>query len=222
MSTSALPVAASPMPGEAMLRVEGLGFRYEVGRLAALEGVSFEIMAGTITAILGPNGAGKTTLLHVLLGLRKAASGQIWLAGRSLGAYTRRELSQWMGLVPQSEYLPFDYSVLEYVVLGRAPYLGLLDLPGEEDARVAREALATVGVDGLAARPIPELSGIAVGAHRAGTGAAAAGFAVGRTLLPPGPEQSQRHAARDETIAQGRHDHPFQHARPRRGSSGSG
>lgn len=159
MSTSALPVAASPMPGEAMLRVEGLGFRYEAGRPAALEGVSFEIMAGTITAILGPNGAGKTTLLHVLLGLRKAASGQIWLAGRSLGAYTRRELSQWMGLVPQSEYLPFDYSVLEYVVLGRAPYLGLLDLPGEEDARVAREALATVGVDGLAARPIPELSG---------------------------------------------------------------
>ncbi|MCX6056077.1 MAG: ABC transporter ATP-binding protein [Chloroflexi bacterium] len=142
-----------------LLSINSLCFSYEPGRNSILEAVSFEIHPQTITVILGPNGAGKTTLLHLLLGLRKPHSGTILLEDLPLVNYSRRELSQWMGLVPQSEHVPFEYSVLEFVLLGRAPYLGPLELPGSEDIQIAKNALLQVGIQDLEKRPIPALSG---------------------------------------------------------------
>ncbi len=142
-----------------ILQTEAISFRYDPARKAAVDHVSFGITTGSVTAILGPNGAGKSTLLSLLLGLQKPETGKVLLDGNPLGHYTRRQLSQWMGLVPQSEYLPFEYTVLEFVLLGRAPYLGPLDLPGENDITIAREALAAAGITELSTRPIPALSG---------------------------------------------------------------
>jgi iron complex transport system ATP-binding protein len=49
--------------------------------------------------------------------------------------------------------------VLEYVLLGRAPYLGSLSMPGEVDYQIAVEALQTAGLARLRDRPLPKLSG---------------------------------------------------------------
>lgn len=142
-----------------IVSIHSLEFRYDPRQKNVLNAVSFDIEPGTITTILGPNGAGKTTLIHLLLGLQKPASGSILLNERPIEKYTRRELSQWIGLVPQSEHIPFDFSVLEYVLLGRAPYLGPLDLPSEVDVEIARQTLVQTGTSELESRPIPELSG---------------------------------------------------------------
>jgi iron complex transport system ATP-binding protein len=142
-----------------ILSANSISFSYDPQRPSAVDTVSFEIQSKTVTAILGPNGAGKTTLLHLLLGLNKPNTGQITLEDVSLSNYSRRDLSQWMGLVPQSEYIPFDYSVIEFVLLGRAPYLGPLELPKELDIEIARQALHQVGISHLETRSIPELSG---------------------------------------------------------------
>jgi iron complex transport system ATP-binding protein len=142
-----------------ILSIQSLEYSYAESQKRALNSVTFDILPGTVTAILGPNGAGKTTLIHLLLGLQKAASGIITLDGKSLSHYSRKELSQWMGLVPQSESVPFEFSVLEYVLLGRAPYLGPLDLPSPDDLVIARQALHQIGIADLESRPIPALSG---------------------------------------------------------------
>jgi iron complex transport system ATP-binding protein len=142
-----------------IIELKGISFSYTPRHLSVLDAVSMQIDPHTITAILGPNGAGKTTLLRIIMGLRQPASGEVLLAGRSLESHTRKDLSRWMGLVPQAEYVPFEYSVLEYVLMGRAPYLEVLELPGQADVDIAREALATVGIADLEFRPVPELSG---------------------------------------------------------------
>ena len=125
----------------------------------ALQKFDLDIPPGTITAILGPNGAGKTTLLHLLLGWLKPQTGSILLDHHKLMDFSRREMGQWMGLVPQTEHIPFDYSLLEFVLLGRAPYLPPLAMPRAEDYKIALDALDQVGLSKLQGRSIHDLSG---------------------------------------------------------------
>jgi ABC-2 type transport system ATP-binding protein len=56
--------------------------RKNYGRLAAVDGVTFDVQAGEFFAILGPNGAGKTTTLEILEGLRKPDGGQVTVLGQ--------------------------------------------------------------------------------------------------------------------------------------------
>ncbi|MBP8996928.1 MAG: ABC transporter ATP-binding protein [Anaerolineaceae bacterium] len=142
-----------------ILDIQNLSFSYMEGMPSAVKGVSFEILPRTATAILGPNGAGKTTLLHLLLGIKKPLSGTISLNRTPLHQYSRRSLSQWIGLVPQSENLAFEYSVLEYVLLGRAPYLSPLEQPSDKDIAIAEQALQEVGIESLIQRSVLALSG---------------------------------------------------------------
>jgi ABC-2 type transport system ATP-binding protein len=58
----------------AVVRAESLSKRF--GEVLAVEDLSFELEAGTITGFLGPNGAGKTTTLRMLLGLAAPTSGR--------------------------------------------------------------------------------------------------------------------------------------------------
>ena len=51
------------------------------GKVSAVQNLSFEVEAGTITGFLGPNGAGKTTTLRILLGLVRPTSGTALVDG---------------------------------------------------------------------------------------------------------------------------------------------
>ncbi len=142
-----------------LLSFDRITFGYRHNSHLVLRALSLEIQAGSVTAILGPNGAGKTTLLHLALGWLSPQSGCVRLNGKPLGRFSRRELGQWMALVPQSERIPFDYSVLEYVLLGRAPYLSPLEMPGAQDCRISEQAIEQVGLGPLSGRAITTLSG---------------------------------------------------------------
>src|SRR4030042_3060873 len=145
-----------------------------------------DIPAGTTTAILGPNGCGKTTLLHVVLGWLVPQGGEVLVDGRPLAGIPRRERGRLVALVPQAEHVPFDFSVLEYVLMGRTPYLGVLDMPREEEHRIAIETLEALSLDHLWRRPVPELSG---GERQMGTLAPAPPQRTPLRLLdePPAP-----------------------------------
>ena len=124
-----------------------------------LQDVNFDLRSGRITAILGPNGVGKTTLLSLTLGWLAAWTGEITLSGAPLNTIPQRERGRLMAFVPQSEHTPFDYTVLEYVLMGRAPHLPPLAMPTALDTKVALNALDQVGLAALAERPVPQLSG---------------------------------------------------------------
>jgi ABC-2 type transport system ATP-binding protein len=62
------------------IQIQGLVKRY--GPVTAVDNLSFEVQAGTITGFLGPNGAGKTTTLRMLLGLVTPDAGSATINGR--------------------------------------------------------------------------------------------------------------------------------------------
>jgi iron complex transport system ATP-binding protein len=144
---------------EPLLSFENISYTYPTGKNPVMHDFNLFIEPGTITAILGPNGAGKTTLLHLGLGWLHPSVGHVKLAGKALKGYSRRELGQWMGLVPQNESTPFDYSLLEYVLLGRTPYLDPLAMPDQKDLDIAARKLEEVGLSALSSRTMPSLSG---------------------------------------------------------------
>ena len=70
-----------------------------------------------------------------------------------------RERGCTVSLVPQRENVRFDFPVTDYVLLGRAPHLPALGVPGPGDHTIALDAMETVGIGGLSGRSVAELSG---------------------------------------------------------------
>jgi len=147
------------MSAAPLLKFADITFSYPLASRMVLKDFNLEIENGSITTILGPNGTGKTTLLHLALGWLHPQKGQIYIENQPLGSYSRRQMGQKMGLVPQNENISFDYSLLEYVMLGRAPHLPPLAMPGEADYQIAVQALDRVGLADLKDRSIVNLSG---------------------------------------------------------------
>ena len=146
-----------------MLRANDVSFEYASRRASGgapvLRDVTAEIRRGSSVGILGPNGSGKTTLLRLLSGTRRPTRGEVLLEGTPLAALTRRAVARRIAVVPQETQLAFDYTVLEMVLMGRHPHLGLFQLEGPNDLAVARDALDATGTSDLEHRLFNTLSG---------------------------------------------------------------
>ena len=140
-----------------VLRVESL--EVDIARHTVCRDLSFALEAGQSLAILGRNGAGKSTLLAALAGLRPALSGRIELSGRTLSAYSLRELAQTRAWASQTHHDSFASSVLETALIGRHPYLDRWAWEDSADRLIAAEALLRVGLGGFASRAVQTLSG---------------------------------------------------------------
>ena len=124
-----------------------------------LRDLTFRVPEGAFFIIIGPNGSGKTTLLKLITGLIAVQRGAMAVLSRPIGDYSARELARRMAYVPQSAPVTFGFSVLQVVLMGRAPHLGVLGFESEEDHDIAREAMRLAGVDHLAGRRLDQLSG---------------------------------------------------------------
>ncbi|HSY77978.1 MAG TPA: ABC transporter ATP-binding protein, partial [Verrucomicrobiae bacterium] len=117
-----------------------------------LHGVSIEVAAGEMLAIVGPNGAGKSTLLKVLGGSIKPDSGAVELFGRQLDSIDRREFARTVASVGQENAVAFRFTVLEIVLMGRAPHLGAFRFESPHDLAIASAALERFDLRDLSAR----------------------------------------------------------------------
>ncbi len=137
------------MSTKAILRTEKLVKTYVTGTVEtpALRGVTFELHRGEFTAIAGPSGSGKSTLLHLLGGLDRPTSGEIYLDGTALSTMPRNALSRLrlekIGFVFQAYNLIPVLTVLENAAF-------ILDLQGvarTERIERGRRVLAELGIE---------------------------------------------------------------------------
>ncbi len=154
--------AASSDEGAPRLDIRGLTVAYPGGASGlrpALREVSLELARGELLGLVGPNGSGKTTLIRAVTALVPALAGDVRIAGRNLAGLGQRGLARLVAVVPQTPQLPEAYTVLEAVLMGRTPYLGLLQAEDEADLEVTRRAMLATDSWALANRRVGELSG---------------------------------------------------------------
>ena len=136
------PAAPAPAQAPELLRVEGLGFGYAVGE-RNLEGVSFSIQKGEMTAIVGRNGAGKSTLSKLICGFETPDEGAVYMNGRDLKDDTIRERAATIGYVMQNPNQMISKTMIyDEVAMGLAN-------SGLAEAEVRRRVEDTLRVCGL-------------------------------------------------------------------------
>lgn len=110
------------------------------GAVRALDGVSFDVPAGSTFGLLGPNGAGKTTLFSIVANLLRPNTGSV----TALGVDVRRlpELEGKMTLLPQDAQFERNVPILEQMIfLARLSGLEKKDAEGD-----VRRVLELVGL----------------------------------------------------------------------------
>ncbi len=142
-----------------VMRIQDICFQHERSGGRILTDVSFEAERGTMTVILGPNGSGKTTLFNCVSGIWKPQKGSVTYEGSDLTGLSPRRRARVIGVVPQDHEPPFPYTVIDAVLMGRASHLSMMSAPSGEDYGRAEEAIATVGIAHLRARPYTKISG---------------------------------------------------------------
>jgi ABC-type branched-subunit amino acid transport system ATPase component/ABC-type branched-subunit amino acid transport system permease subunit len=76
------PPAAAPATDTPLLEVKGLEKHF--GGVRAVDGCSFAVPEGSITALIGPNGSGKTTVFNLIDGTMTPGAGEVWFDGQRI------------------------------------------------------------------------------------------------------------------------------------------
>lgn len=133
--------------------------RLSYGAQEILKGVSINGNTGEFIGIIGPNGSGKSTLLKCIYRILKPHAGQVFLDGGELSGISIRNSAKKMAVVAQHNYYNFDFSVMEVVLMGRAPHKKTMERDNAKDFQIAQKALETVEMEGFANRSFSTLSG---------------------------------------------------------------
>jgi branched-chain amino acid transport system permease protein len=168
---AALPKFAPPERGSTLLKVDGLTKRF--GGLVAVDNVSFEVKAGTITALIGPNGAGKSTSFNLITGALPITAGSVTFAGHALSGVKPHEVvSLGMARTFQHVKLRPTMTLLENVMLGSYRrtrsgfFAGALKIDGAEERAVYHEAMRELTRVGLADKAHELAGNLALGQQR--------------------------------------------------------
>lgn len=134
------------------------GVRAGYGAADILADITFGLGRGEVLGVVGPNGSGKSTLLRALTGLLPLRAGRVLLEGSDLGTLGARARARVCAVQPQVEAPLFDFTVRQFVLLGRHPHRSPLTAATEADHAAVRRAMEHADLEALADRSIRALS----------------------------------------------------------------
>ena len=136
------------------IQVKGLSVSYD--RKRVLSNVYLNCEQGQLYGILGPNGAGKSTLFKAILGLVEPNTGLVLVNGSPV-----KNMRKQLVYVPQKGDIDWSFpaTVMDIVLMGRYPHLGIFQSIGRQDVEIAKNAMRTLGIEHLKDRQIGQLSG---------------------------------------------------------------
>ena len=118
---------------------------------------ALDLREGRVCGLLGRNGSGKSTLLKAVCALGPY-QGSVLVDGNEVSDLQRIERARRVAYLPQSLAVP-QMSVRTLVSHGRFARMSASKVLGDQDRLRVEEAMRSVGVDGMAGRELPELSG---------------------------------------------------------------
>ena len=140
-STLAQDRPASNSGAPPLLEVRRLNAGY--GGSAVLHGIDLHVGAGEVVALLGRNGMGKTTLVRSIVGLHRAASGEVRFAGAAVQEEPAHRIARLgIGLVPEGRQVFANLTVHEHLSAFERP--GLAPRPGPLPASRGEGAKARI------------------------------------------------------------------------------
>lgn len=142
-----------------IIEVKNLSFAYDRSEKQVLNDVSLSLEVGEVMTILGPNGAGKSTLLNCIATLLTPDEGTVTLCGKDTKAMKPKEVAKILSYVPQNHTPAFSYTVENFVLMGRAPTVGMFERPKKEDFALVEQTLEEIGIEHLKDKPYTEISG---------------------------------------------------------------
>lgn len=138
--------------------VDIAGMTVRRGGSVVVDDLELSLGHGEWLGLIGPNGAGKSTVLEAIAGLVDA-TGSIGVGGDTITTMRPRERARRVALVPQSPVIPPGMRVIDYVMLGRTPYMTRLGIESPEDIVAANIALSNLDLERFASTPVDRLSG---------------------------------------------------------------
>ncbi len=140
-----------------IIEIENLSLSF--GDKLILDSVSLQILQGDYLSLIGPNGAGKTSLLKCIMRIYAGYRGTIRVQGIPSSKLGQKRLARMISYVPQANGRIFPFTVEEFVMLGRYPYLTPFRSFTAQDRVAAKEALAITGLMPYSNRLMTTLSG---------------------------------------------------------------
>jgi iron complex transport system ATP-binding protein len=134
------------------------GLTVRLGGNLIVDRMDLDVVEGEWVTIIGPNGAGKSTALRAIGGLLPF-DGRIDLNGTPVDRVPRRERAKMVATVAQTPVVPPGMHVLDYVLLGRTPYIRPLGRESRSDLAAVDDVLNELDLERLAGRRLDTLSG---------------------------------------------------------------
>ena len=139
-----------------MLNADSLSIR--IKDVQIVHDLSFEVQPGTFVGILGPNGSGKTTLLRAISGVLPF-DGSLTFKNQPYSSWSHRQLASHIAVVQQNQRIQFDFTVLDFVLLGSLPHKGWLEQTSSKDREQVEKLLTELNLLPLKNRLVTTLSG---------------------------------------------------------------